>query len=509
MSDITEIPSSLKERVFMHAGVLHISEEMRGDVALDSYLSLLRRQGMNTVEWHAVDSFDTFRIACGGAEAQPANDVQAQAIALLRDAFEQGASDIHISYMATYGSIRLRCMGMLREKERLLGGDAAITLIRAIYQSMTSAGSPQFILTERQEGRIVNREFLPPSVHSVRVHTEPLECATGQGTLMTLRLLYDRTQADGSLPERLEQLGYVSEDRKKLIRLARRTGLTFVAGPTGHGKSTLLKHVIESQAMDNPERSFLSIEDPPEYPIRRVSQVLVGSEAEQRGKAYQLAIAGAMRADPDVIMIGEVRYPEAATAAVDAALTGHTVWSSIHAGGAFGILWRMLSLLTTARFADPMEYLCDPGIMAGMIYQRLMPVLCPHCKISLLDVMRGDEATRRRVLNPALPVLQRLRRLNVPLDKVSLRGEGCAACQGLGATGMTVAPEIVETDMHLLRMLRQRDMAAANTYWRRELRGTSALERALHMIRDGIIDPVQTEERLGMPLDHEQLSAQQ
>ena len=499
MSAMYEIPPALHERAFMHDGVLHVSEELRGNVALESFISLLRRQGITRFTWHPVDGFDAFRMSCGN-EVRAANAVQAQAIDLLHEAFTLGASDIHISYQATYGSIRMRCMGMLQEKEKLLGGDAAITLIRAIYQSMTHSGSPQFILSERQEGRIVARDFLPPTVHSVRVHTEPLECAAGQGTLMTLRLLYDRTRAEGSLMQRLAMLGYVPEDRDKLARLARRTGLTFVAGPTGHGKSTLLKHVIEAQALETPERSFLSIEDPPEYPIRRVSQVLVGSEDEQRGKAYQLAIAGAMRADPDVIMIGEVRYPEASTAAVDAALTGHTVWSSIHAGSAFGIMWRMLSLLTTAGFADPMEYLSDPAIFAGMIYQRLLPVLCPRCKISLQDAMHGGNEA---FLEPALPVLRRLRRMNIPLDKVHLRGEGCEECKGVGAVSLTVAPEIVETDGKLLRLLRQRDIEEAELYWRSELQGISSLERALHMISEGKIDPVQAEKRLGMLLDHQ------
>lgn len=497
------IPGPLGKRVFVHEGVLHISEELRGNMALESFLSLARRQEITRQEWHSVDEFDAVRIAAGSAQVEAVNAVQGRAISMLFEAFKQGASDIHIGYHATYGTIHLRRMGMLEAEGRVLGGDDTITLIRAIYQSMTDASSPQFIASERQEGRIVNREFLPPTVHSVRVHTEPLECASGYGTLMTLRLLYDKTAADGPLVQRLEVLGYPQAEHPKLAQLAQRTGLTLVAGPTGHGKSTLLKHVIEAQALEHPERSFLSIEDPPEYPLRRVNQVLVGSDNELRGKAYQQAIAGAMRADPDVIMIGEVRFPEAASSAVDAALTGHTVWTTVHAGSAFGIMGRMRSLLTAAKFADPMEYLCDPSIIAGLIYQRLLPVLCPHCKMALTDAMRADATTRRASVEPALPALQRLRRAGVALDTVQLRGAGCSQCQGMGISNLTVAAEVVVTDAPLLHLLRRKDMEGAMRYWRQELGGVSALARTLQLIEKGQVDPVLAESRLGMLLDQE------
>lgn len=497
------IPLALRERVFLHEGVLHISEELRGNMALESFLSLARRQELTRHIWHSVEDFDTARISIGAGQAEAVNAVQGRAIQLLFDAFSQGASDVHVGYHATYGTIRLRRMGMLEEQGRVLGGEETITLIRAIYQSMTDASSPQFIASERQEGRIVNREFLPPTVHSVRVHTEPLECASGYGTLMNLRLLYDKTAADGPLSNRLEVLGYPQQDRPKLAQLAQRTGLTLVAGPTGHGKSTLLKHVIEAQALEYPERSFLSIEDPPEYPLRRVNQIMVGSDSELRGKAYQQAIAGAMRADPDVIMIGEVRFPEAASSAVDAALTGHTVWTTVHAGSAFGIMARMRSLLTAANFADPMEYLCDPSIIAGLVYQRLVPVLCPHCKVLLTEAMRADSATRKRCVEPALPALQRLRRTDIPLDAVYLRGMGCSQCQNMGIFGLTVAAEVVVTDASLMHLLRKHDMEGAVRYWREEQGGVSALARGLQLIEKGQLDPVLAESRLGMLLDQE------
>lgn len=503
MSTYPETPASLRNLTFVQDGTLHASEVLRGDMVLESYASLLRRHGVSGLSWHGADTFDALRSSHHLVEQAAANEVQAQAIRLLHTAFEADASDIHISHQATFGRIRLRRMGML-DQGRTISGESAITLIRTIYQAMTDAGDPQFVPSQRQEGRIVKREYLPPFVHSVRVHTEPLECQGGPGLLMTLRLLYDRTRADGSLDQRLTILGYMEDDRARLAKLIRRSGLTLVAGPTGQGKSTLLKHVIEAQAAQMPDLAFMSIEDPPEYPIRGVSQVLVGSDETRRERAYQQAIAGAMRADPDVLMIGEVRYPEAAAAAVEAALTGHTVWSSIHASSAFGILWRMLSLLNSAKFADPLEYLCDPGVLAGMIYQRLLPVLCPSCKVPLTALTKAEPTVRAQWLAASRLTMQRLRRTDIPLENVHFRGSGCQHCKGVGLCGLTVAPEVIVTDASLLRLARKRDMDGAMRYWRHDLQGTTSVQRALALIADGQVDPVMAEDRLSVELDQEE-----
>ena len=496
-SVVARMPQFLKSRVLLKGSTLYASSELRGDMILESYVGLLRKQGLEGIKFCSPEDFDNLMLQQGSGDAVPANAVQGQALKLLRQAYEAGASDIHISWLATHGNIRLRRMGMLEETGQQLGGESAITLIRAIYQSMTEAGSPQFFPTQRQEGRIVRREFLPPTVYSVRVHTEPLECANGQGVLMTLRLLYDKMQIRGTLKERLVALGYTENAYSKIEQLTKRGGLILVAGATGHGKSTLLRHVMEAQAHETPERSFLSIEDPPEYPMQRVSQVLVGNDNEQRGRAYQLAIAGAMRSDPDVLMIGEVRYPEAAAAALDAALTGHTVWSSIHAGSALGIVDRLFSLLNAANVSDPVDTLCTPGVLAGLVYQRLLPMLCPHCCLNIKDALHDDQGKAKLLV----PVLQRTRRLGVPLHMVRVRGRGCSLCHKTGIKRMVVASEVVITDAPLLGYFRNRDMCSAMTYWNQKNKGDSLLSQALRLIGEGVLDPWDAENRLGMSLD--------
>ncbi|MBO4335629.1 MAG: Flp pilus assembly complex ATPase component TadA [Desulfovibrio sp.] len=477
-------------RALLVGNVLHASTELRGNIHFEAFSSLKTRQGCE-LTWHKPADFDNFLLHLD-TSANPANPIQGQAITLLRDAFAAQASDIHMTCLATHGSIALRRMGML-EPWRDLGGRTLMTLMRAIYQSMTEAGSPRFDPLKRQEGRIVNRRFLPPTVHSARVHTEPLQTANGQGLLMTIRLLYDIVKAEGTLSERLRALGYAQEQIQSLSKLSHRPGLTLVAGPTGSGKTTLLRHVFEALACEMPDRSFLSIEDPPEYPMQRIAQVLVDTSADNRGAAYGAAIAGALRADPDYLMIGEIRHPEASSAAMDAALTGHPVWSSIHAASALGIFQRLLSLLFVAKFADPFSNLQDPSVLSGLVYQRLLPKLCPYCSLKMAQALqdtayRGDSAF--------LDMLRRLKSQGIQLPAVRIRGAGCEHCQGTGRSGLLVACEIVPTDQTLLQYLANRDQDEALAY-ARTLGLQTTGQQALQFIGQGHLDPRDAENCLG------------
>lgn len=472
--------------------VLHASTELRGNMHFESWASRLRRQGAQLV-WHSPADYDYFLLHQDNQHIPPANPVQGQAVQLLRDAFTLGASDIHLICHATHGNIALRRMGML-EPWRDMGGNELMTLMRAIYQSMTEAGSPSFDPLHRQEGRIVNRRFLPPTVHSARVHTEPLQSATGAGLLMTLRLLYDTVDACGHLQERLSALGYTAAQVQGLAVLAHRPGLTLVAGPTGSGKTTLLRHVFEALAEEMPDRAFLSIEDPPEYPMQRISQVLVDGSHVERGQAYAQAIAGALRADPDYLMVGEIRHAEAAAAALDAALTGHPVWTSIHAGSALGIFARLLSLLTAAHFADPLASLRDPAVLSGLIYQRLLPGLCSQCSLPLAQALQQHDYRQNPQL---LAALGRLRKMGTALQGVRLRGQGCDHCQHTGRDRLLVAAEIVPMDAELLDMLAQRDIPCA-TARARQLGFIPTGEQALAMITAGQLDPLDAENCLGI-----------
>ncbi len=502
----------LLKNMFLEDGTLYISEAWKGEAEVISFIGLAHKRGVKGVEYLPAGEFQNRYVkAAKEQDIQGLGDSELQSYAkkLFELAFKENASDIHIEDYGTYGIIRFRCLGMLHTHLEL-PGEKTKQLIAVIYgtlaqQASTTAHTP----TVRQDARIAKREYLPAKVHSIRVHTEPLEVSQadgGAGCFMSLRLLYDRTSAKGSLRNRLASLGYEDTDIGRFRFLTERSGLTIIAGPTGHGKSTLLKHVMEAQAEEAPEKSFQSVEDPPEYPLAGVKQVMVSTgnvaDPAARGRNYIDAIAGAMRSDPDVLMIGEIRFPEAAVAAIDAALTGHGVWATLHANNALGIIMRMVSLLNAAHYADPLEYLCDHNVLAGLVYQRLVPALCPHCKIKLMDIQQAGEeglAYRRKVLPDY--VFKRLERAVNNPENVHIRGKGCPHCNNFGFAGQTIAAEVIVTDHTLLKHVRNGSISNAYQHWRENMKGRTVIQDAIQKIERGILDPHMTEIRLGIPLN--------
>jgi type II secretory ATPase GspE/PulE/Tfp pilus assembly ATPase PilB-like protein len=496
----------LIKNMFLEDGTLYVHSIWRGEPELISFVGLAKKRGIVSLKFLDTTEFEKRSAAAkvAGGEWQH-SELQAYAVQLLQTAFEQKASDIHICDYGNYGVIQFRCLGMLRE-HTYLPGEKTKQLISVIYGTLSQQGTTAtHTPSVRQDARIAKREYLPRDVHSIRVHTEPLESAQaegGAGCMMCLRLLYDRTLAGGTLFNRLEVLGYSKQDQKQFEVLTHRAGLTVISGPTGHGKSTLLKHVMESQADERAGKNYLSIEDPPEYPLAGVKQIMVNTgaspaDAEKRNREYEDAIAGAMRCDPDVIMVGEIRYPEAAVAAIEAASSGHSVWATLHAGSALGIVTRLKTLLSGV-YEEPLEYICDPKLISGLIYQRLVPTLCPECKMRLLDV---SKEYRQTVMPDDL--LERVKESVRDVDNVHIRGNGCPRCAELGFVDQTVAAEVVVADGTLLRYIRAGQVEEAHEYWRRNLGGKTCVEDAIDKIEAGLLDPALTEERIDTILSRE------
>jgi type II secretory ATPase GspE/PulE/Tfp pilus assembly ATPase PilB-like protein len=490
--------------MFLDNGILKVSSAWRGTPELMSFYELARRRGVIEVEFLKAEDFQRSYEDNSRLENTEDKNSELQAFAkdLIQKAYEQKASDIHIADFGTYGTIEFRCLGMLKKISEMTG-DKIQHLIAVIYSTMSSqCSTTSHSPSVYQDARITRREFLPSAVNSIRVHTAPIECSGGDADscFMVLRLLYDSTNASGSLYNRLTCLGYSQPDINRFRFLTERSGLVVVSAPTGHGKTTVLNHTMEAQAFESPEKSFQSIEDPPERTMMGVKQVKVNTSAnfddpESRMREYINALANALRLDPDVLMIGEIRYPDAAVAAIDAALTGHSVWTTLHANNALGIILRMQSLLSKA-YAEPLEYLCDHNVVAGLIYQRLVPVLCPQCKIRLRDL---DDAAYRRSVMPDY-TFERLKKAVENPENVHVRGKGCNHCQGVGFTEQTIVAEVIVTDQTILKLIRRESISSAYQYWRTTLHGRTYIQDAIGKIEAGILDPHKTELRLGVPL---------
>lgn len=518
---INDLPEHMRGRLALMENSLIASEELQGMLPLINLAAQLRGVGVADVKFVPASRFDADFARFASRSGIGENEIQQLAIDLIARAYECGATDIHLAHMGTHVRSRFRVLGLLRDDQEF-DADSGERMIRAIYEHLGAAqDAPAFDVNSRLDGRIIKRDYLPQGLYSVRIHSEPIECdgaPDGKGTFMPLRLLRDTTGASGSLEERLGKLGYTSEEvtlydsegnargaraQTGIFReLSARTGIVFISGPTGSGKSTVLAHCMEALIEERPGDNFLSIEDPPEKPIKGMYQLpVISREGDERGAAYTEAIAGTNRDDTDTVMIGEVRYAEAALATIEVALSGNAVWATIHAADALGIIQR-LDVQLRALVANPLQVVCDPIVLSGLVFQRLVPRLCPQCRIPLRE--------HREAIAPEC--LARLRRA-MPEDLifggargegVFVRGSGCDYCKDSGHPGLhrqTVVAEVIGLDAQLLALLRERKREEAREYWLTELRGMTYLEHARHLIAAGVLGPMITEEMLAMPID--------
>ena len=491
---VPSIPPALSERLIWRDGSFHASEELKGDTLLDALFARCSREmdvAVVPCRWYSPRAFEkNFGVHFMNKEGSINATVDA-IVDLLRKAWTLRASDIHITYWGPYTTIELRRLGLLQPFQTLNGTEGQ-ALILALFQSDISQGGGEstFSPLEQHDARIAKREYLPEGVFAVRLHAEPIlsPFIPGPGTFVALRLLYNATSVQGTLEQRVEALGYLPEQQQLLRRFTERSGLSITAGATGHGKSTLLKHIMEGMAEENPTRNYMTLEDPAEYVIRGTKQrnVITNTNVENARKMEMVnANAGLMRSDPDVIMIGEIRYIELASAAIEAALTGHGVWTTLHASSAFGIIPRLREM------GVPLEDLYEDNVLNGLIYQRLVPVLCPRCKrpleLSSLQPQLGNRL--EKLFNAA------------ELAQIYTKGDGCEHCSGMGLTGLRVAAEVVPVTTMLLSILKKGSLRDAQMYWLNEMHGMTHVAHARSLVLAGEVDPALAEERLGVTLD--------
>lgn len=413
----------------------------------------------------------------GESTQEERSDVQRFASQLFAKAVDERASDIHIRISKKDNTkILFRVHNDLREVDQrsYKFGDQLCT---AIFQTMTDISDSTFEVMSRQDARISDKNRLPAKVDGIRIATSPQV----DGYIMVLRLLYNDTTED----LRLSTLGYAPAAVDAVEYMKRRpTGVMIIAGPTGSGKSTTLQRVLGSVIAETGGRKhIITVEDPPEYPIPGAVQTPVANTEteEERSRAYQAAIKAAMRLDPDIIMLSEVRDNPTARLVIQAAMTGHQVWTTVHANSGLAIIDRLRDL------GVAMELLTDPTIVGGLICQRLVKVLCPECKEPLAEhLSEYDEKDVRRAMTM----------LN--LSGVYRRNKsGCQSCGGSGTKGRTVVCETIVTDNKLMSFIRSGDRIASIDYVRREQGTQSMLDHAIEKINAGLVDPFEAEDVVG------------
>jgi general secretion pathway protein E len=404
-----------------------------------------------------------------------ASSMQKVATTLFLQAYKRRASDIHIRVSKrSPAKILFRVHNNLIEVEQHTE-ELGRTLCSAIYMSMCDVSDATYEENQRQDARISDDGKLPPGLDGIRVATSPKV----DGMLMVLRLLYNDTAKSTNIVD----LGFDQKQAGEIAIMKRKpTGINIIGGPTGSGKSTTLQRTLLSIHEEcKGTKHIITVEDPPEYPMPGIVQTPVSNAGteEERTIAFQAAIKAAMRLDPNVIMIGEMRDSPSVALGIRAAMTGHQVWSTIHANNAFAIIDRMLDLGVS------INIMSDPSIITGLICQRLVKVLCPHCKVPFdhKNIARPQEDIDRIMGS-------------VDLETCYVVGTGCPSCQGTGIAGRTVVAEVVTPDEKLMSYIRKGEKHLAIEYWR-STGGTTFLEHAISKINKGDVDPFQAEEEVG------------
>jgi general secretion pathway protein E/type IV pilus assembly protein PilB len=380
---------------------------------------------------------------------------------VLRDAIELRASDIHLEPFENELRIRYRIDGVLQD----IPVPAQIKRFQPAIVSRVKILSHLNIAEKRlpQDGRIKIR--LDENEVDIRVSVIPML----HGEAVVMRLLRQNATLLG-----MKELGLDARELKSFRRvLGLPHGIILVTGPTGSGKTSTLYTALNE--INDAVRKIITIEDPIEYQLRGINQIQV---SEKAGLTFARGLRSILRHDPDVLLIGEIRDRETAQIAVQASLTGHLVFSTLHTNDAPGALTRLVDM-----GVEP--YLVASSLEA-VLAQRLVRMLCPHCK-------QPDTS----------PTTQALRmQLGFPADAVVYRAHGCRECRNTGYHGrraifewMDSSNEIrqlilknVSSDIIREAALRGGMKTLADDGWRLVRNGVTTPEEILRVTKDQSLD---------------------
>lgn len=461
--------------------------------------SLAKKMGVNIRRELAVDLdvirkvYDNAEKRSGGEErTNDAAKMQRDFIELIRQAAVERASDIHVLLQRFEAIIRIRADGVMRTFKQL-PADYASDLLAASF-AMADASDPSYKPYDYQGARISETtSALPPGVQAVRLQFNPLP---NGGRYLIARLLYAQASSEG---KDIDALGYADVHIRDIKTMRRKPfGINIISGPTGSGKSTTLQ-VALSALMEQKkfQVNVITIEDPPEYVIAGAAQLPVTNAEtdEERNEKFRQAISASLRSDPDIIMIGEIRDKASSSLAFAAAMTGHQVWASLHSNDAISIL---------DRFRDQgveLYKLCDHTLMTGLVGQRLLRALCPHCKMPLNEVLSYEDD--RIIDADTLEGLYRYIGAEY-FEHIYVANEnGCEHCKK-GFAGRTVVAECIVPDAGFMKHIFDNNKSEAYQYWLDNLEGLSMLEHGIQKMLLGQSDPRDVEDRVGMLSDFDQ-----
>lgn len=374
--------------------------------------------------------------------------------ALLSEAVKENASDIHIEPFENRLSIRLRVDGVLREVLEPPRALAPVIVSRIKVMAKLDIAEKRL----PQDGRIGLR--LVGRAVDVRVSTLP----SGHGERVVLRLLDKQA---GRLE--LRQLGMCDGHYEAMERIINRPhGIVLVTGPTGSGKTTTLYSAL--MRLNDRSRNILTVEDPIEYYLDGIGQTQINTKVDM---TFARGLRAILRQDPDVVMVGEIRDLETVQIAIQASLTGHLVFSTLHTNTAIGAITRLRDM--------GVEPFLLSSTLNGVLAQRLVRTLCPDCR-------KPHTATAREC---------QLLEVDPAQAPTLFSPVGCPECNGSGYRGRTGIYELIEIDdtlrglIHdgaseqaMVRHARLSQIGIRQDGLRRVLAGDTTLEEVLRVTRE-------------------------
>ena len=409
------------------------------------------------------------------------SDYQKTIDKLLADAIEHSCSDMHIEVRDNGAKVKMRIHGVL-VTVKWWSKRYAIELSRVLYGVTADETGVMFDPSIPQAG-IIDKTL--PTKGSIRIRLNTLP-AYPTGFDICLRFLSIGVD-DTVLP--LKELGYSAQQIQLIqVGLASPVGVLVLAGTTGSGKSTSLRSMLTSR-LDKANGSIrcITVEDPPEYLIPGATQVPVNREvSKDASEAFAQVFRACLRADPDLLMVGEVRDQQSAHLLEHAIQSGHQVLTTVHASSAFGIIQRLESI------GIKRDVLASSDFLSGLIYQCLVPKLCPHCSKDLKTASEEGLVTPGWLGNLAKFVE------DIEASNVRFRGEGCEYCNSgvPGYVGRTVLAEVVVPDPQMLAFIREGRLHEAAMHWI-DRGGKTIRHHGREKVIKGVISPVDLEMKLG------------
>lgn len=334
---------------------------------------------------------------------------------IIEKAVREEASDVHIEALDNKMLIRLRIDGVLHDEGVYHKNLHAATIARIKILSDLKLDETRL----PQDGQFAFKTKSGESI-SLRVSTTP----TVKGEKCVLRLLKS-TIAHFNL----EELGLMKDDMEKVAKSIQKThGMFLVTGPTGSGKTTTLYTILG--LLNKPDVNIITIEDPVENKINRINQIQVNPNINL---TFASGLRSILRQDPDVILVGEIRDHETAQIAVNSAMTGHLVFSTVHANSAVGAIPRMIDL--------GMEPFLLASTLNMVVAQRLVRVLCPKCK-KLKELSSTERSKLKEYKDSISPkIMNKLKKNYIPV--------GCQFCFNTGYKGRAGIFEFLNINDHV------------------------------------------------------------